>query len=94
MKIVVKDRRLSPSGRTKPKYDIDYGVIRRNIPLTQKVLRHYKVTKSPVGYATFRGLGLRDIKSILSAVKRQEARINVERYGMVAYYKLLSRGNK
>ena len=88
MKIVIKDRRFSSSRRTKPKYDIDYGAVSRNIPLTQKALQHYEATKSPLGYASFRNLGLKDIKSILSAVKRQEVRINIDRWGQVAYYKL------
>jgi len=90
MKIVVKDRRFGPSLRGRYTFDwkVDYTKIPRDIPLTEKVLKQYAKTKSPIGYATFRGLNKDDIRSILSAVKRLEAHVNVDRMGNCAFYKL------
>ena len=90
MRIVVKDRRYNSSGR---KYtmdiQIDYKSIPEGIPLTDRVISHYKTHKSIMGYATFRGLNRDDIISILSAVKRQQACVNVERYGNTAFYSII-----
>ena len=82
MRIVIKDKR-SRSGALRARYTtdikIDYPGIPDNIPLTDSVLEQYDNTKSPLGYSTFRGLQLDDIKSILSTVKRQKAIVCVDR---------------
>jgi len=95
-RIVVKDRRFGSTMRARYTLDItvDYTQIPNNLPITDNVLRQYKETKSAIGYATFRGLNLDDIKSILSATKRQEAHLNVNRMGHCAYYKLHISGTK
>lgn len=61
-----------------------------NVPLTALAKTNYFKSKLSHGcvYTTFRNLKAEDIISILSAVKRQEAEINTERYGRIAYYKL------
>ncbi len=89
MRIVVRDKRIGPSKRRYTMdFKVDYPKISKSLSLTNKVLNQYRKTKSPVGYATFRGLSNTDIRSILSAVKRLEAHLNVDRWGNVAYYKL------
>ena len=87
MRIVVKDRRF----KTGKHYSFDKEVDYSNIPvisLTDKVQKHYQTTKSGLNYSTFRGLTLKDILSILSATKRGEALVNVDRWGNVYAYKL------
>lgn len=91
MRIVVHDKRYKHC--IKPRYtldiNLDYKLIPDNIPLTQNVLKQYQDVKNPViGYAHFRGLTIEDIKSILSAVKRNEAHLNVDRMGITYVYKL------
>lgn len=90
MRIVIRDRRVRSGLRGQYTFDweVDYTKISSDIPLTAKVLKQYKDTKNYVGYATFKGLSKDDIKSILSAVKRQEAHLNVDRMGNCAFYKL------
>ena len=96
MRIVIKDRRFKIN--SKPQawkgFDLDYQVISPGLPLTQRAINTWQEHKSPLGYCGFRGLDIEDIKSILSAVKRQEARINVNRWGQVAYYKLINVGKE
>ena len=92
MRVVVADKRFREVG-LKSKYytldcNIDYPNLPDNLPLTDKVLKHYKATKNNIGFTTFRGLDEEDIKSILSATKRQEAHVNVNRYGICAFYTL------
>ena len=90
MRIVVMDRRSRQ--RIRPRYtldiQIDYKSLSDNIPVTPKAIEHYKQTKTLI-YATFKDLTEADIASILSAVKRQEADVNVNRIGHCAYYRLL-----
>lgn len=90
MRIVVADKRYHK--HIQPRYTMDitinYKEIPSNIPLTVKSLRHWENTKNTVGYAKFNNLDTYDIKSILSAVKRQEGHLNVNRMGHTAFYKL------
>ena len=91
MRIVVRDRRygISLRGRYTLDVKIDYPSIPSDLPLTKKVLEQYRATKNDVyGYATFQGLRVYDIITILSAVKRQEGHVNVDRMGNCAFYKL------
>ena len=90
MRIVVKDRRFGASVRPRYAFDVqvDYPSIPDNLPLTNNVMKQYQATKNNIGYTTFRGLNIDDIKTILSAVKRQDAHVNVNRMGHCAYYKL------
>lgn len=90
MRIVVKDKRFG--GTLRARYtldiDIDYKTVPGDLELTRQVIEQYKRTKNNIGYTTFRGLAKEDIITILSAVKRQEAIVNVNRMGHCAYYKL------
>jgi len=88
MEIVVKDRRFGLQHKTQPKYIIDYTRVSANIPLASTVLKQYKITKSNLGYATFRNLRQSDVESILSAVKRHKAILGMDRWGRVSSYKL------
>jgi hypothetical protein len=90
MRIVVHDKRFHPSLKGKYILDIkiDYPSIDNSIPLTNKAKEKYKALKNNIGYSTFRGLSIKDIISVLSAVKRQEAHVNVDRMGNCCYYKL------
>lgn len=89
MRIVVENRRYRLGTRH---YTLDIKIDYRSIPddllLTDKVLEQYRRTKNNIGFTTFRGLDIDDIKSILSAVKRQEAHVSIERMGNCAFYKL------
>ena len=89
MRIVVRDRRYATGRHYTFDENLDYSRLSDTIQLTDKVRRHYRKNKSSLNYATFRGLAIQDIMSILSAVKRQEAKVNVDRWGNCAYYKLL-----
>ena len=90
MRIVIHDRRCNHSLRARYTLDcqIDYKTIPDNLPLTDKVLKQYRDTKSPIGFSSFRGLDIEDIKTILSATKRQEAHLDIDRMGNCTYYKL------
>ena len=63
--------------------------IPNNIPLTKKAISHWKATKSSLGYTNYRTLYKNDVLSIVSATKRGEAIMNVNRMGQNAVYKLL-----
>lgn len=90
MRIVVHDNRFRRQLQCRLTLDlsIDYRLIPNNLALTSKVQKQYQATKNNIGYTTFRGLNIEDIKSILSAVKRHEAHVNVDRMGHCAYYYL------
>ena len=92
MRIIVKDRRFGNSLKARYIVDlqIDYPSIPNNLKVTDRVLEQYKHNKSVLGYTSFRGLSYKDIVTILSAVKRGEATVNVNRMGHCAYYKLLN----
>jgi hypothetical protein len=60
-----------------------------DIPLTEKSISHWKENKLEViGYVNFCGLSVTDIISIVSATKRGEAMISINRFGQVAIYKI------
>ena len=92
MKIAIRDRRFK-SGNLRAYrtiYDIDARTIDASIPLTPKVISHWQSAKNTIGFADMMGLSEGDIKSIISAVRRKEAYIDIERLGRVAFYNLLS----
>jgi hypothetical protein len=68
--------------------NIVYKDIPSDIELSSKALTHWKTTKNNVGYAKFDTLSLDDIISIVSAVKRLDAHLNINRIGDVAFYKI------
>jgi len=90
MRVVIHDRRFNHSLRARYTLDcmVDYKSLPDNLPLTDKVIKQYAQTKSLIGFSSFRGLGIEDIKTILSATKRQEAHVDVDRMGNCAFYKL------
>ena len=90
IKIVVRDRRYRTGEYKawKVMHEIDGKTIDTSLALTPNAFTHWKRDKSPLGYATMRGLSLADIRSIISAAKRGEAHMNVERWGRAAFYKL------
>jgi hypothetical protein len=67
---------------------IKTGEIDDKLPLTDKSQKYWEQNKSELGYANLRGLSEEDIRSILSAVRRGEASVNVNRMGKLAFYKL------
>lgn len=87
-RIVVQDKRYKGLHKARYIFDwkVDYRTVPNDIPLTSNVLKQYKQKKNNIGYCTFRELNKKDIISILSAVKRQEAHLNVDRMGNCAYY--------
>lgn len=58
------------------------------VPLTSRARSWWESHKSALGYANFRTLRKADILSILSASKRAEARLGVNRWGACHGYKL------
>ena len=90
MKIAIRDRRYRTGTYKTWKviHEIDAKTVDASIPLTNRAIKHWEEDKSTIGYATMRGLSLADIKSIISATRRNEAHMNIERWGRVAYYKL------
>ena len=68
--------------------------VSNDIPLTKKALSNWRTFikadtgVGKIGYAKFNGLNKRDILSIISATKRQEAHLNSDRWGAVAFYNL------
>lgn len=98
MKIVIpykvsdKTRHLLSSD---PKYwkvvlEIEGKDIPLDLPLTESAISYWKENKFPItNYVNFKTLTKDDILSILSAVKRQEARLSVNRWGQVSCYKIL-----
>lgn len=93
---VVRDRRFSATNMKGWHViaEIDWKMIPLNVkqhqnPLTQKSINHWKSTKSPVGYASFRGLTKTDILSICYATRQGKATLSVNRMGKTAFYKLL-----
>jgi len=67
---------------------IKTGEIDDKLPLTDKAKMHLEQNKSELGYANLRGLSEEDVRSILSAVRRGEASVSVNRMGKLAFYKL------
>jgi len=90
MRIVIRDKRFKHScyNQYKVVYELEPKYIDDTIPLTQHAFEHWKEAKNNIGYATLEGLTLEDIKSIISASRRKEAHMNIERWGRVAWYKL------
>jgi hypothetical protein len=100
--IVIADRRYSNwnRGQNQPGswrviWEYQGKDIPDNIPLTQKAIDHWKKFKINFGNtATFRGdkigqvLNEDDLRSIISACKRAEATIYINRIGQVSGYKL------
>jgi hypothetical protein len=90
MRIVVHDKRFKHS--LQPKYTLDlkldYKLIPGDLKLADNAINHYIKSHNAIGYAEFDTLAELDIKSVLSAVKRQEAHLNVDRMGNVAFYHL------
>lgn len=90
MKIIVADKRNKRQIR--PRYTMEVNIVYKDIPdditLTQKALTHWQDTKNNIGYAKFDTLDIKDIHSIVSAVKRQEAHLTINRVGDVAFYKI------
>ena len=68
--------------------------IPRDIPLTPRAVTHWKAHKDIMGTAAFRGETIKDslttidIKSIVSATKRGEATMYINRMGQVIGYKI------
>ncbi len=67
---------------------IKTGEIDDKLPLTDKSQKYWEQNKSELGYANLRGLAEEDVRSILSAVRRGEASVSVNRMGKLAFYKL------
>lgn len=67
---------------------IKTGEIDDKLPLTDKSKKYWGQNKSELGYANLRGLSEEDVRSILSAVRRGEASVTVNRMGKLAFYKL------
>ena len=90
MKIVIRDKRFKHScyNQYKVIYEIEPKYIDNSIPLTPHAIEHWQKTKNNIGYAGMRGLTIEDIKSIISASRRAEAHMNIERWGRVAFYKI------
>jgi hypothetical protein len=62
--------------------------IPKDVILSDAAIENWKITKNAVGLAGFDSLDNDDIISILSAVKRNEASLNVNRHGQAAFYKI------
>lgn len=73
---------------------IKTGEIDDSLPLTDKAMQHWHkeaAEQKPggfLGYVNMRGLKEEDVRSILSAVRRGEASVTVNRMGKMAFYKL------
>ena len=71
------------------KGDIKTGEIGDDIPLTENAYNHWKQNKSELGYASIpTRFSQDDVVSILSAVRRGEASVGVNRMGVLAFYKI------
>jgi hypothetical protein len=64
------------------------GEIDETIPLTDKARKYWEDNKSELGFVNLRGLKEDDVKSIISAARRGEATVSVNRMGKLAFYKL------
>jgi hypothetical protein len=99
MDIVVPDKRYSNYSRGKNPQAWkkilsitreECGKIPDNLPLTENALKNWEKNKSFLGYTYFSNLSPKDCISIISAVKRNKALLGVDRWGRVAYYKILN----
>ncbi len=69
------------------------NMISDRIPLTKKAIDHWAKTRNDVTrYTSFKGLDWHDALSIISATKRGEAMINVDRWGRAAFYQIKEGG--
>ncbi|MFA5381959.1 MAG: LPD38 domain-containing protein [Candidatus Micrarchaeia archaeon] len=59
-----------------------------DIPLTDKALNHWRANKNELGMVNLKGLSEADIQSIISAAKRDEASVTVNRMGDFASYRI------
>ena len=93
IKIVIKDKRFKHScyNQYRVVYEIDSKNVDNTIPLSQRAFEHWQQTKNNIGFAGMDGLTLNDVKSIISASRRAEAHMDIERWGRVAFYKLIKK---
>lgn len=101
-KVVIADRRYSNwhRGQNRPGawrviWEYEGKDIPDDIPLTARAIHHWRVHKDVLGAANFRGMTIQDVlaaddlKSIISACKRGEATVYINRIGQVIGYKII-----
>lgn len=60
-----------------------------NIPLTTRAINHWiKEHDDATKYVNLSSLRAEDVISIISATKRQEVSVSIERWGRLAFYKI------
>ena len=100
-KVVVADRRYSRHNRGQNRpgswrviWKYSGKDIPNDLPLTQRAIDHWRKHKDTLSAANFRGdtlkdiLSVDDLKSIISACKRGEANIYINRMGDIIGYKI------
>lgn len=93
VKAVLFDRRFQKLNRQgwKVLVNFDAREISGTTEIPERILHHWGKNKSPLGYATLRGLASQEIIKIFSLIKGGVARPCVNRWGDYNGYKLLKR---
>ena len=89
-KIMVRDRRYRATNFEGWKEVTSY-IGKEMSPLYEvpaKIEGHWKTNKSPLGYATFRGLTKEEALCIVRLTKGMKAMLSINRWGHVSGYKL------